>query len=518
MIYKMKNKISNRVDGKSSKRNNVVKNEFYYEYKKRSVIKRGIIITVVLISGGTFWYFKEVPIRAEMIINNNTVEWVPEKRNLKGITYHILKNGELIDKTSSLKYVDKEQVDTGVPNDISEINTFRNIKNIKILWKAPSDTSSDNTYQVFAVNKFGRKVFKTEETSGGIVSGIKKYVVKFNGKEFETTSPEFVIDSKDISKGKHTIEIKSVDRAGNESEYKTFAFDYDVVDFKFEENKIIPKDSSYTNELYNFYILDKELVENEIDIPQYDKKMFFVNGNILGVLDSENKPIMTSPSYTIKNKEICFKWEKPKVNVVNKSFYIEVVEKATSNKMYSDLIEVNGENNTFGYHYAINTSSKYSVKPTDSYTDDLSVYKSVSELEANKKYYFHVACINSTGVISETKTINIDLGTKNTLDEKKNILKKIVSKTKNSTNDEYNKIVSLLSNNFSLENLKTLSSSNIKIYLVKEDFDSYIKENYEIDATSDVCFKSKNLIFVNTNEKYSEILSNILKSLLKKED
>lgn len=499
----------NGLGNPSSSRKKVVKNEYYYEYKKKNLIKRSIATTGVVIVLGVCWYIKEVPVKAEMTINNSTIEWIPQKDNLKGITFQVSKDGEIVHETTKLKYIDKAQKDTGAPNDISEINTYRNVKSLKILWKEPTDTGSNNIYQVFALNKFGRKVFKTEEVAGGFVSGIEKYIIRFNGEEFETTKPEFIINCDDIKKGKYTIDIKSIDKAGNESEFKTFAFDIETIDFEFKNGKLIPNDYKYTNKDYNFYIIDEETANSEKDIPQYDKQMFLVNEDLFNILDSGFKPKMTTPSYVIKNKEINFSWQSPLGNTKSYSFYVEAVNKETLEKSYSDLQKISGSSKMLGYHYALNTSSSYTVKSTDKYTSENSLSIDISNLDKGKKYYFHIATMDNSGIISDTKTIGINLKVSNSLENKKDTIRKFVYKTKNATNDDYRKVVDAIANNFTTDNIKSLNKSGIKIYLIKEDFKEYLKETYNIEAKAEDCVKNNKSLYFNINKSTDSLISTL---------
>ena len=504
---------SNGLGNPSSSRKKVVKNEYYYEYKKKSLIKKGIATTGVVMVLGTFWYIKEVPVKAEMTINNSIIEWVPEKDNLKGITFQISKDGEVVHETTSLKYIDKTQKDTGVPEDISEINTYRSVKSLKILWKEPKDTGSKNTYQVFALNKFGRKVFKTEEVTGGYVSGIDKYIVRFNGEEFETTKPEFIINCDDIKKGKYTIDIKSIDKNGNESEFKTFAFNIETIDFEYKNGKLIPNDYKYTNNDYNFYIIDEETANSGKEIPQYDKQMFLVNEDLFSILDSGFKPKMSTPSYVVNNKQINFSWKTPSDNTKSYSFYVEAVNKETLEKSYSDLQQITGSSKMLGYHYALNTSSSYTVNSTDNYTSENSLSIDASNLDRNKKYYFHIATMDNSGVISDTKTIPVNLKVSNSLENKKETVRKFVYKTKNATNDDYRKVVDAISNNFTTDNIKSLNKDGIKVYLIKEDFKEYLKETYDIDAKNEECVEKNKAIYFNVNKSTNSLL-NILESFV----
>lgn len=497
----------------SQNRKKVVKNEYYYEYKKKKLIKRSLITTGVVSILGLGWYIKEVPVKADMVIHNSTIEWIPQKDNLKGITFQVSKDGEVVHKTNKLKFIDTTQKDNGIPNDISEITTYRNIKTLKILWKEPSDTGSNNTYQVFALNKFGRKIFKTEEVSGGVISGIDKYIVRFNGEEFETTKPEFTINCDDIKKGKYTIEIKSVDKAGNESDFKTFAFDMETISFEFKNGKLIPDDFKYTNEDYNFYIIDEESANSEKDIPQYDKQMFLINEDLLNILDTGLKPKMTTPSYVVKENQINFSWTTPSSSSKSYSFYVEAVNKQTFDKSYSDLQNITGSNKILGYHYALNTSSSYNVKSTDLYTNENLLSVDTSTLDKNKKYYFHIATIDSLGVISDTKTISVSLKISNSLENRKEIVRKFIYKTKNVTNDDYKKVVDAVANNLTTDNIKLISQCGIKVHIIREDFKKYIKDTFDIDAKSDDCIKNNKNIYFNIN-KSTDSLVNVLNSIV----
>ena len=95
---------------KNSKKR-VVKNENYYAYKKKSLIKKSIITGSTLVVVDVCWYTKEVPVKAEMIINNNALEWTTDRTNLKGITFQVSKNGKVISETNNLKFIDDDQTD-----------------------------------------------------------------------------------------------------------------------------------------------------------------------------------------------------------------------------------------------------------------------------------------------------------------------------------------------------------------------------------------------------------------------
>lgn len=506
--------------GPSLDKNNkkkVVKNEHYYKLKKRSLIKRGIIVATVFSGFATFWYIKEVPVKAHMTIENSTIEWTPKKENLKGLRFQVVKDGEIVHETTNLKFIDKNQKDTGIPDDISEINTYRNVKTLKILWKEPKDNGSSNNYQIFALNKFGRKVFKSEEVSGGSVSGIDKYIIKFKGEEFESEKPEFVINCEDLKKGKYTIDIKSVDKEGNESEFKTFAFNIDNVKFEFKGRKIIPEEPKYTNDDYYFYIIEKDIADNIQDIPQYDKKMFLVDEDISNVLNLDLKPTMTTPSFVVKNQKLALSWKNPSESKESYDFYVEIVNKDTLEKKYSDLLKGTILNENLGFHYAINNSSSYKVTADDEYTNANYLEMDINKFDKNKKYYFHIATIDSLGTLSNTKTISVNLrdtSTIDTIENKSEYTKKIVYKTKDVTEENYKKVATVISNNFALQKIKQLNNEGIKVYLIKNNFKEYLKQNYKIDARVDDCVKDGKSIYFNVN-KSTDCLVNTISSSLK---
>lgn len=490
----------NRTGISSSNRERVVKNDYYYACRKKSLIKRSVIISSAVVICGTFWYIKEVPVKAEVQITDSVIEWKPKKDNLKGITFQVFKDGNMIHETKNLKFVDKTQKDTGIPSDIDEIETFRSINGFKILWKVPRDKSSENKYQVFATNRLGLKVFKTEEVLGGEVSGIDKYIIRFKGKEFESNKPEFNIDTKDLKAGTYTIDIKSIDRAGNESEFKTFAFDFNSLDLEFKNGKLIPKDSKYTNDNYNFYIIDEELVESNQEIPQYDKKMFLVNENLLNILDSGMKPKMTSPSYTIKEGKFNFSWSKPRGGNSTHKFYVEAVDKETLEKTYSDLLTLESSSQMLGYHYALNTKSNYSVSPTDKYTDENQISIDLKDLDKDEKYYFHVATIDNSGIISDTKTIPVSFKSSNSASSKSIVAKQIVVKTKGLSNENYKKILDEVLSNYSLDDLKLLKKEGIKVHVLNKNFKELLESNYDIKTEKDDCVRKNKSIFYNVSK------------------
>lgn len=505
---------NNKISGQSSRQNKdrVVKNDYYYNCKKKAFIKRGAITAVVVSLCGVVWYIKEVPVKAEVIMNNNVLEWNPSRDNLKGITFEIFKDGNKIHETSQLKFIDEKQKDTGAPSEIKEIETYRNIGNIKIAWKIPDDRSSNNKYQVFATNRMGLKVFKTEEISGGIVSGVDKYVVKFNGKEYQAKTPEFTLETKDLKPGTYTIEIKSVDKAGNSSEFKTFAFDYHKIDFNFKEGKLIPKDSRYTNESHNFYMIDKALARDySADIPQYDKKMFLINENLLNILDSGMKPTMTSPSYVKKNEELIFSWSKPKSGKSTNEFYVEAVNKETLERTYSDLIEIESSSNMLGYHYALNTSSDYTVTPNDKYTSSNSVSVNLKELKIDKKYYFHIATIDNSGIMSMTKTIQVNVKTSNSFEYKKSLARQVVFKSKGLNNSDYKIVVEDIANNYNTTELKRLKEEGVKIYVFDEDFKEILSKEYGLKAENDILYKKNKTYYFNSTKNSSSLINSLNK-------
>ena len=492
----------------------VVKNENYYAYKKKSLIKKSVITGSTLAVIGVCWYTKEIPVKAEMIINNNTIEWTTKKDKLKGVTFQIFKNGEIISETDKFEFIDENQVDKVAPNQINEIKTYRGINNFKILWQEPLDTGSNDIYQVFAVNKHGRKIFKTDEVESSFSSGISKYKVKFNNEEFETEKAEFSIDINDLKDEQYTIEIKSIDKEGNESEFKKFNFKFDKLEFDIVDNKLVPKNSLYTNTDYNFYIVDKSLVDDNKEIAQYDKKMFLLNQDIFNVLSDGTKPTMSTPSYNIKNNALNLNWS----NTDKKSdysFYVEAVNKVTFDKIYSDLIDVSGSSKVMGYHYCLNTDKDYEILSTDNYVESNSLSIDTSNLDKNKKYYFHIAKMDNNGLLSDTKTITIDLNKKSSLVDAQNILKKIVTKMAGTTTDEYFKVINSIAKNFSLDKVEALEKMNIKIHIIKDDdFKNYLKETYNIDASSDTCVKSGNSIYFNIS-KSTSALNELISSLLK---
>lgn len=507
-------KESNITRQHNSNKKRIVKNENYYAYKKKSFIKKSIIVGSTLVVVGVCWYTKEVPVKAEMIVNNNTVEWTTKKENLKGITFQVFKNGKVILETDKLEFTDENQIDKVAPNQVSEIKTHRGINSFKVLWQEPLDNGNDNTYQIFAVNKHGRKLFKTEEVQSSFASGVSKYKIKFNNQEFETEKPEFYINIDDLKNDEYVVEIKTIDKAGNESEFKKFNFKFDMLEFDIIDNKLVPKNSLYTSQDYNFYIVDENLVSENKEIAQYDKKMFLLNQDIFTVLGSGIKPTMSIPSYNIKNNTLNLTWSNANNKKNDYSFYVEAVNKITFDKIYSDLINVSGSSKVLGYHYRLDANKEYTVSSTDNYVESNSLSINISNLDKNKKYYFHLATMDNNGLLSDTKTITIDLNKKSSLTDSLNILKRIVSKTTGTTSDEYSKVLNSIAKNFTLNKIESLEKLNIKIHIIKDNFKEYLKESYNIDANNDTCIKSGNSIYFNISQPVTALIE-MVSSLIK---
>ena len=498
---------------KNSKKR-VVKNENYYAYKKKSLIKKSVLTGSTLAVVGICWYTKEVPVKAEIVVKNNSIEWNTDKNNLKGITFQIFKNGQVISETNHLNFFDNDQVDNQAPNQVSEIKTYRGINTFKILWQEPLDNGDDNIYQIFAVNKHGRKIFKTEETTSTYCSGIDKYIIKFNNKEFETEKPEFILDINELKKGSYPIEIKVIDKAGNESDFKKFNFDFEVLEFNVnEDSKLVPTNSKYNGNDYNFYIVDPESIKEDKETSLHDKKMFLLNQDIFSVLSNGTKPVTNTPSYNIKNNKLNLTWSK-NTKEYQHSFYVEAVNKVTLDKVYSNLLEISGSSKVFGYHYAFNTKKEYEVVSTDNYCESNTISLDIKDLNKDTKYYFHVATIDNNGVLSDTKTIAVDLNKKSSFSEIQNIAKKIVSKITGTTTQEYFKVVNAIANKFPIDKVEELEKKNIKVTVINENFKDYLKESYNIEASNDYCVKSGNNIYFNAQQS-TNYLIDMISSILK---
>lgn len=358
-------------------------------------MKRAKIIAAVsgiVVTGVGIVFFLLMPKeKIELTADGNNISWVNKSnKSTLGGKYYIYNDEFLVNKVTDESYfLTKEKlIDEVGPNKIDKAAINYGDKFVTISWEDVEDLGNDNKISVELYNEKERKVSYSNSVNVNFASGVKKYIVEFNGEEFEIFDNAFEIKKSALSYGITIVKVYAVDNRGNRGAVSSIPiYNYKIILSKEDDQLRYHIDDTTQNYTYRAII-------NGID------KGVIANSNELNELLLDDKAPLT-----IKNVEFNFVDKKVNANwkevLDNGNDYIVRVEASGNsyfNSAYSDDMKIEKKSGVKGYYYAINKSSKYTVTNKDSFTDK-------SDIDFNSEYgdyYLHVASVDNLDNISKT--------------------------------------------------------------------------------------------------------------------
>lgn len=428
--------------------------------------------------------------------------------------YKLFRDNELLMLTKGYKFIESISLDKESPQKINNVKVDKGEAKVIFSWNAPNDMGTKYKYKVLAINKKNNKKYSSRSIKKEIVSGIDKYIINLNGKEYTSATTQFEVDINSLKTGVNNLEIIAVDLAGNESEPKKISFKIDNTKFYLDEYKLSTNNNEITEKTHNIYLVKEKTIEKDGKVVvEQEKKPITIGDNIAEFFISASKPTISNPRYVYENDLVNVIWEESTFGVNNTEFYIECsskngLKKYTSNKMKYD----NGDFLS-GYYYKVTTTPLYSVKQSDSYTMDSRVSLDTTKYDKNKIYYFHVAASDEYGNMSKTKTLELDFKNFTTTGEIKDVVREFLYKNKGVDGNAYRKVTDDVYNAFTYKTIKKIKDMELKISLVSGDIGDFISKHHNVKVTNKNAqyIKEDSTVVYNVDSSIEYLVKEIVK-------
>lgn len=428
--------------------------------------------------------------------------------------YKLYRDNELLTYSRGYKFIESISMDKESPKKVGNVTVTEGATDISFIWKEPTDIGSNYTYKIEAVNQSNNKKYKSRKIKEKFISGIDKYLISVNGKEYQTYTTSFSMSTSSFRNGENNIEIVAVDLAGNKSESKKIKFKVDNTSFYLDGYKIGTTNPEITNETHDIYLVKENLVKKDDKlIPQTQKTKVSIGENISQYFIKSTNPKLYNPRYICKDDLVNVVWEETPFGSRNTDFYIEAVEKSTLKKHISTRMNYDAGSFLSGYYYKVTTTPTYKVKTTDDYTMDSSVNLNYDIFNKDKKYYFHLAASDEYGNLSKTKTLEFDFKDFTSVGEVKDTIRTFLYKNKGVTGDDFRTITDDIYNTLRYRTIKKIESMGIKISLTSESAKEFIKKHHNVEPISNEAqyIKEDSTIVYNVNSSLEYLIKEIVK-------
>ena len=515
LSYKKKDTIKNsKVDIISIKSKILKKLDFILKTKRfKKICKTAFITLASLIALNII---DECSRKIVLNINGQEIEWAMDKGfDSTNYEYELFRNKERILLTKGCKFIESISLDEESPEKVSGVKVNKDEEKVVITWKVPDDIGSKYKYKVTAKNKSFGKSYSSKTSNVEVISGIEKYIIKIDEKEYHTIIPHFEIEVDSLQAGSHNVQIRAVDIAGNISEPKNITFKVDNTKFYLDDYKLATNNKDITNETHELYLVkENEVIKNGKTVIEKERLPISIGDNIAGFFISDKLPQMANPKYIYENDLVNVFWEENEFGVNNTEFYIECKSKKGFEKYKSDKMTYDNGNFLSGYYYKVTTDPLYTVKHTDSYTMDNMVTLDYRRFDRSKIHYFHVASVNEYGNISKTKTLEFDFENFTSTGEIKDAVRSLLYRGKDVDSDSYRKVTDDVYNTFTYKTIKKMKEEELKIILTSEDIKKYISENHNAVVTNKNAqyIKDDSVIVYNTNSSLEYLVKEIVKA------
>ena len=451
-----------------------------------------------------------------LAINGQEIEWVMNKGfDSSNYEYELFRDKERIMLTRGYKFIESISLDEESPEKITNIKVNEGKDKVSFTWKVPDDVGSKYKYKVTARNKGFGKDYSSRTSNVEVISGIEKYIVRLDGKEYQTIIPQFEVELNSLQAGSHNLQVMAVDIAGNVSEPKNITFKVDNTKFYLDGYKLATNNKEITSETHDLYLVKECIVSKDgKNITKKDKLPISIGDNIAGFFVSDNTPKMSNPRYIYENDLVNVFWEKNEFGVNNTEFYIECKSKKGFEKYKSEKMKYDNGDFLPGYYYKVTTNPLYTVKQTDSYTMDNMVTLDYRRFDRSKIHYFHIASVNEYGNISKTKTLEFDFENFTSTKEMKEAVRSILFRGKDVDSDSYRRVTDDVYNTFTYKTIKKIKEKELKIVLTSGDIKKYISENHNAVVTNKNAqyIKEDSVIVYNTSSPLECLVKEIIRA------
>lgn len=450
-------------------------------------------------------------------VNGQEISWnISDVLNPNEYEYELFRNEELLKTTKARKFIESISMDKEAPGKVGDIKIDKNDEMYVFTWKDAYDKGTIVDYQVNAISKgFGMK-YASRVLEAEIASGVEKYIIMLDGKKYESVIPTFSIASNSLRYGSHELTVAAVDFSGNISKARSIKFKVDNTKFFIDDYKLATNNSDITNESYDIYVVQEYEVEKDGKIVAEKKETPISIGDYLhSYFRSQEVPMISNPRYIYESNLVNVTWEENSFGENNTQFYIKCKSKSGLKTYKSDKIDYTLGDFLPGYYYEVNKEPIYMVTKADSYTMDNNVNLDSMLFNKNEIYYFHVAASNEFGNLSKTKTLELDLTNFTSVNDKKDVVRSLLYRTKGLSGDTFRKITDDLYNVFALSTIKKLKDLDLKIVVTEQDINDYVLANHNVTIKNKEIFyvQKDNTIVYNAKTSLDLLIKEIVKVL-----
>lgn len=364
--------------------------------RKAGIIALGGGILAAGVGVGLFMFVPKEKI--ELTNEGNKITWVDKsKSDVLGGKYYIYNDEFLVNKVTEQSYfVNREKlIDELGPDKVKKVNINYEDKSIHFTWEDTEDLGTDNSIWVSLYNEKDRQIAYSNAIKMNFASGVYKYVVEFNGEEFDVYDNSFTVDKEELQDGITYAKLYAIDQRGNKGAIASIPlYNYSVILSKENDNLRYHIDDVTQGYTYKAFIDDKDkgfVTSNEE-----------LNELLVDTLSPEQVELV---DFNIVNKKANITWKDVEDRGVKYKVRIDAYGLSYYNKASSDDMTIEKNIGVKGYLYKINKNSTYKVTDKDKLTERGDI-----DFEGDYgTYYLHIASIDNEDNISKTKTFKFDI-------------------------------------------------------------------------------------------------------------
>jgi len=425
-----------------------------------------------------------------VICSEKKITWeFKDEKAIKNGCFVLYRNGKEVYRGDEFEYINPYLEDIEKPESIEDISLIYERDKIILDWEEPADKGTDNSLEVYFINRLGMKIFRSNELVYNYSSGISKYILNIGGSTFETTDSRIEIDYEELDSGLLDTSVIAVDKNGNESIPEILVsvrnIRLDVID---QDGKLTiinsDKEQDYT---YKIHINNKEI---ELDGNTIDYKDIFTD---------TAPPEMPIVKISIEPECVVLMWDPVKSVSKIYKFHIEGLGSKYNNRVYSEeFVKIS---NIKGYYFSINNEESHTITYEDilindpdqrfliiftsslpglkeglNISDNSSISFMIDTNSVEHPLYIHIASVDNILNISETFTCEIPIPSKYKLKRVEPFFVKADKEYQSRYEDE-KKHLALLPENI----IDFLLKHNLRIYFVDEQklYDSVTDTQYD---------------------------------------
>lgn len=387
--------------------------------------------------------------KIELIADGNNISWINKSnKSTLGCKYYIYNDEFLVNKVTDESYLlPKEKlIDEIGPDKIQKVTINYGDKFVTVTWKDVDDLGSDNEILVELYNEKERKISYSNSVNINFASGVKKYIVEFNGEEFEIFDNTFEIKKSLLSDGITIVKVYAVDNRGNKGIVSSMPiYNYKIILSKEDELLRYHIDDTTQNYTYRAVIdgVDKGVITNSDELNEL-------------LIDDKAPGVVKDVEFNFVDKKVNANWKDVSDNGNEYIVRLEASGNSYFNSAYSDDMKVERNSGLKGYYYAINKSSSYVVTNEDIFIDK-------SDIDFNSEYgdyYLHVASVDNSDNISKTTSFKFTVKDPTIIEEDKDSKNDANKDTSSNDNDNTISTGGNNSNNNEGSNSNQSSESN----------------------------------------------------------